>query len=131
MQPRLTIHARPAGIVTTISSAVPARGNDRRHRAQPLPGRLSGARFWKNALARGAVDESLERHRPPAGAGQRTRRDRQVELHEVELRCPDRLEEDLARVRDHDLAIPEPEDLLLLRHGPDASVLSIPTTPNR
>ena len=86
------------------------------HRPQPV-GRLSGRALLEERLARGAVDEALERHRPPAGAGQRARRDGEVELDEVELGRPDGLEEDFARVRDHDLAITEPEGLLLLRHG--------------
>ena len=45
MQPRLTIHARPAASSTTTSSAVRPDGNEsvtvRSH-----AGRLDGARFW-------------------------------------------------------------------------------------
>src|SRR4029079_7275639 len=89
-------------------------------------------------LASGTVDEPLQGHRAPARAGQRPRRHGEVGGDEVELGCPDRLEEDLARVRDHDLAIPEPEDLLLLGHGrmlawPDYGPVdwSIPAAPVR
>ena len=35
-------------------------------------GRDSGARFWKKKSPAGAVDEALERHRPAAGASQRS-----------------------------------------------------------
>ena len=87
-----------------------------RHRPQPL-GPVLGRPLLEEGLARGAVDEALQRHRPPTGAGEGARGDREVVADEVELRRPDRLEEDLARVRDHDLAIAEPEDLLLLRHA--------------
>ena len=55
-------------------------------------------------LPGGAVDEPLERHRPPAGAAQRPVGDRQVVLDEVELGVAGLREVDLARVRDRDLA---------------------------
>ena len=66
MQPRLTIQARPAASSTTISSAVRPDGNDsvtvRSH-----SGRLSGARFWKNASPAAPLTKRLSAiGRPPA-----------------------------------------------------------------
>ena len=85
-------------------------------RAQPL-GPVVRRALLEERLARGAVHEALERHRPAAGAGQGARGHGEVVADEVQLGRPDRLEEDLARVGDHDLAITDAEDLLLLRHA--------------
>ena len=68
-------------------------------------------------LARRAVDEPLERHRPAAGAAQGTVRDGEVVRDEVHLRVAGLGEVDLVRVRDRDLAAADLEDLLAGRHG--------------
>ena len=128
MQPRFTIQARPAASSTTISSAVRPDGNDsvtvRSH-----SGRLSGARFWKNASPAAPFTKRLRAiGRPPAPVSAPGRHG-EVVADEVELRRPDRLEEDLARVRDHDLAVAEPEDLLLLRHARMLACCRFPPAP--
>ena len=66
----------------------------------------------EEGLAGGAVDEALQRHRPAADAAQRAVGDREVVLHEVELRVARLREVDLGRVGDRDLAAADPEDLL-------------------
>ncbi len=85
-------------------------------RAQPLRPVVRRP-LLEERLARGAVDEPLQGHRAAAGAGQRSGCHREVVAHEVELGRPDRLEEDLARIGDHDVVISDPENLLLLRHA--------------
>ena len=64
-----------------------------------------------------AVDEALERHRPAGDAAQRALADREVVLHEIQLRVAGLGEVDLRRVRDRDLAVTDPEDLLRRSHG--------------
>ncbi|HEY8818366.1 MAG TPA: hypothetical protein VIM25_06065 [Candidatus Limnocylindrales bacterium] len=68
-------------------------------------------------LARSAVDEPLERHRPPARATERALRDGLVVVDEVQLGVPGLREVDLARVGDGHLVPADAEDLLLRRHG--------------
>ena len=111
MQPRLATHARPAASSRTISSAVRPDGKVS-VAVRIQSGRLSGARFWKNGLTLGAVDEALERHRPAARPAQGAVGDREVVRDEVELRVAGFREVDLVRVGDRDLAAADLEELL-------------------
>ena len=95
MQPRLTTQARPAASSMTISSAVRPDGKVSVGGPDPL-GPVLGRPLLEERLARGAVDEPLERHRPAAGAAQRPVGDREVVLDEVELRVAGLREVDLA-----------------------------------
>ena len=84
-------------------------------------GDVLGCPLLEERLAGRAIDEALERHRPPAGAAQRPIRDRDVVLDEVELGVARLREVDLARVRDRHLAAVEGEGFLLGRHAQDST----------
>ena len=68
-------------------------------------------------LALGAVDEPLQRHRPPAHAAERPRRHGQVVAHHVQLGDPGPREEHLARIADRDLAARQLQHQLRLSHA--------------
>ena len=86
-------------------------------RSRSQSGRLSGARFWKNASPSAPSTKRLSAIGRPPSAAQRAVGDREVVLDEVELRVAGLREVDLVRVRDRDLAAGDLEDLLARRHG--------------
>ena len=86
------------------------------HRLDPRRPRL-GRPLLEEEVAAGAVHEALEGHRPAGHAAQRPVGHGEVVAHEVELGRPDLGEEDLVRVRDHDLAADDLEHLAPYGHG--------------
>ena len=94
----------------------PAGRERERDRVDPLRSLVRGA-LLEEELARRAVDETLERHRPPASATQRALGDREVVAHEVHLGVPGSGPVDLVGVGDLDLAPPDIEQLELRGHG--------------
>ena len=92
-------------------------GREGERRGPDELGQILGRTLLEERLAGRAIDEPLERHRPPARPTQRTVRDGQVVADEVDLRVPGLREVDLARVGDRDLAIPDAEDLGFLGHA--------------
>ncbi len=81
----------------------PSRGEAELDGLDPV--RLRGGRaFLEEERALGAVDEPLQGHRAIRDAPERPVADRQVVADQVELRLPDRWEEDLVGVRDRHLA---------------------------
>ena len=88
-----------------------SRRKRERDRAQPV-GTLLRRALLIERLALGAVDEALEHDRPIANAVERAVGDREVVLHEVELRELDVSREvRLVRIRDPDLATVDRQDL--------------------
>jgi hypothetical protein len=105
----------PSGVVDDdFVGGPPGREGERRR--PDLLRQVLGSPLLEERLTRRTIDEALERHRAPARAAQRTVGDREVVLHEIELRVPRLREIDLARVRDRHLAPVDLEDLLLGRH---------------
>src|SRR4051812_2795290 len=84
MQPRLTIHARPAASSTTTSSAVRPEGNEECDGSQPLGPILRRAFLVERRLL-GAIDEPLEHAGSIAHAGDGSAGDCQIVLDYVEL----------------------------------------------
>jgi len=80
-----------------------------------------GRALLKEGLAAGALDEALERHRPPVDPANRALGDGRVVVDELELGVPGLGKEDLARVGDDDLAAPDLQDLDLVRHANDSN----------
>ena len=101
-------------------------GRERQGRGPDEVGQVLGRALLEEGLSGGAVDEPLQRHRPVTGAAQRPVGDRQVVVHEIELRVAGRREVDLPGVGDRHLVPVDPEDLLLRRH-----VATIPSRQRR
>ena len=84
MQPRFTIHARPAASSTTTSSALRPDGKEsvtvRNH-----SGRVVRRALLIERRRLGAIDESFEHDGTIPNSGKRAWRDRQVVLNEIEF----------------------------------------------
>jgi hypothetical protein len=94
----------------------PSRGKGQGRGPDEL-GQVLRRSLLEERLARSAVHEALEGHRPPAGAAQRAIGHGEVVVDEVELGVAGLGEIDLGRVRDGDLAVADPEQCLLRCHG--------------
>ena len=74
-------------------------------------GVVLGHALLEERLLVDALHEALQHHRPPAGAAQRPRRDREEVPHDIELRQPGLREDDLVGARDTHLVTVDLEDL--------------------
>ena len=94
----------------------PARG-ERQRRGPDERRVVLGRALLEERLLLGAVDEALERHRPPADADQRAVGDGEEVAHEVELGVPGLGEVELVGVADRDLTVADLQDLLPSWHA--------------
>ena len=100
-QPRFTIQMSWAGIAKDNLVRRSPRRERQLDRLDPVRPRL-GRPFLEERLAFGAVDETLESHRPAARPAQRAIGDREVVVDHVDLRVTRLREVDLLRIADRD-----------------------------